>query len=111
MRNLPNVRRERANARLSSTHVRAMRAACPARSQRSWLKLYITCLNPSPSFPTTFALGTFTPSNSMYVVPEGQTPMQSIFVTVIPGMDFSRSSMDRPLCAEPGGPVRTATVK
>ena len=42
----------------------------------------------------------------------GHTPMQSILLVVIPGEEFrSMSSMERPLCAEPGGPVRTATVK
>eukprot|EP00959_Pyramimonas_sp_CCMP1952_P059779 1248786-Pyramimonas_sp.AAC.1 len=43
MRVLPKVLRERAKARDSSTHVRAMRAACTASIHRSWLKLYITC--------------------------------------------------------------------
>jgi hypothetical protein len=37
--------------------------------------------------------------------------MQSILLTVMPGMVFSINNMERPLCALPGGPVRTATVK
>ena len=65
MRNLPKVRLDRANAMDSSTQVLAILAACAARSHLSWLKLYMICLNPSPTLPTTFFLGTLTLSNSM----------------------------------------------
>ena len=54
-------------------------------------------------------MGTRTLSKVMKAVPDAHTPLQSICLQLMPGMDFSRSRKLRPLLPSP--PVRTATVK
>mmetsp|Transcript_12549 Transcript_12549/g.53761 ORF Transcript_12549/g.53761 Transcript_12549/m.53761 type:complete len:234 (-) Transcript_12549:626-1327(-) len=76
---------------------------------RSWLKLCMMYLNPWFSTPTRLETGTRTSSNVTYVVPDAQTPMQSMRLQLTPGIVFSTTSSDMP--PMPGPPVRTATVK
>ena len=64
-------------------------------------------LNPWFSTPTRLDTGTRTSSNVTYVVPDAQTPMQSMRLQLTPGMVFSTTSTHaahaRPARAHGGG--------